>query len=104
MYKIETYIPKEALEKIVDAIKDYAKVESDKYIHCMSWHSVNSMWMPVNNAKPYWGELEKDQYAEEFVLTFRCEEDAISEIKELIIENHPYEVVCIDVYKLEVFD
>ena len=104
MYKVETYIPKEALEKVVDAIKDYAKTESDKYIHCLSWHSVNSMWMPVNNANPYLGELGKDQYAEEYVLTFRCEEDVIRKIRELIIANHPYEVACIDVYKLESFD
>jgi hypothetical protein len=49
------------------------------------------------------GELNKDQFAEEYVLTFRCDEDAIDKVKSLIIKNHPYEVPCIDVYRLEEF-
>lgn len=100
MYKVETYVPKESLAKIIEVVKDYAKAESDKYIHCLSWHSVNSMWMPINGANPYLGELGKDQNAEEYVLTFRCEESVIDEVRELIIQNHPYEVACIDIYKL----
>lgn len=103
MFKIETYIPKESLNNIIDAVKDYCKVDSNKYIHCMSWHTVNSMWMPINDADPFLGELNKDQFAEEYVLTFRCDENSINIVKSLIIKNHPYEVPCIDVYKLEKF-
>jgi hypothetical protein len=54
VYKVETYIPKESLNKIIDAVKDYCKVNSNKYIHCMSWHTVNSMWMPINDADLFW--------------------------------------------------
>ena len=103
MYKVETYVPKESLDTIIDAIKDYCKVNSSKYIHCMSWHAVNSMWMPINDADPFLGELNKDQFAEEYVLTFRCDEDDIDKVRSLIIKNHPYEVPCIDVYRLEEF-
>ena len=103
MYKVEVYLPKESLEIIIEVVKDYAKVDSEKYTHCMSWHKVNSMWMPVGDANPYLGELGKDQYAEEYVLTFRCEEAVVERVKKLIVDNHPYESVCIDVYKLETF-
>lgn len=100
MYKVETYFPKASLEIMIDAVKEFCKVDSDKYTHCMSWHSVESMWMPINDANPFLGKKGIDQYAEEYVLTFRCDEANIEEVKKWIIENHPYEVPCIDIYKL----
>ena len=100
MYKIETYVPAEALDAIRDAIKDYCCAATDKYTHCMSWRKVQSMWMPINDANPYLGEIDKDQYAEEYEIVFRCKDEDIDKVIRLIKENHPYEEVCIDVLKL----
>lgn len=100
MLKVEIYLPIEALEIIKNAIKDYCCSRTDKYTHCMSWYKVQSMWMPVNNANPYLGELNKDEYAEEYVLTFICKENDINDVINIIKENHPYEEVCINICKL----
>ena len=97
MLKVEVYIPEEALTKIQSVIKDYCCVKSNKYTHCMSWHKVQSVWQPIGDAKPYLGTVGQDQYAEEYLLTFRCKEEDLEKVVGLIKENHPYEEVAIDV-------
>ncbi len=74
--------------------------ENNKYTHCMSWYKVQSMWMAQGDAKPYLGELNVDQHAEEYVLVFRCRDENIDTVVRLIKENHPYEEVCIDIHRL----
>lgn len=97
MLKVTTYLPVDYLGKIRDAIKDYCCSNSGKYTHCMSWHKVQSMWMPVGDAKPFQGTIGVDEYAEEYELTFRCKDEDIDEVVKLIKENHPYEDVSIDI-------
>ena len=93
MLKVETYLPLDSLDQIRDAIKEYCCTKTGNYTHCMSWHKTTSMWMPINDADPYLGEIGKDQYAEEYVLAFRCKEEDIDTVRRLIRENHPYEDV-----------
>ena len=100
MYKVTVYVPIESLDTIQNAIKDYCYTPTNKYTYCMSWKKVQSMWMPINNANPYLGELGKVQYAEEYELVFRCKEEDIDKVISLIKENHPYEEVSIDVHKI----
>lgn len=100
MYKIETYLPPEALDQIRDAVGPYSVVGSDKYSHCMSWYKTQSMWKPAVDANPYLGTPGELQYADEVVLTLRCREEDLDKVVELIRENHPYEEPAIDVVKL----
>ena len=100
LLKVEIYLPAEALDSIRNAIKDYCIVNSEKYIHCMSWYKVESMWQPCENANPYRGKVGEDMCQEEYVLTFRCVREKIEEVVKLVKENHPYEEVAIDIYEL----
>lgn len=100
MYKIEVYLPPEALELVKKAIQDYCRVSSDRYTHCMSWYRVHSMWMPVGEADPYLGTVGEDQYADEYVLVCRCRDEDLETVVNLVRKNHPYEEPAIDVVRL----
>lgn len=100
MLKVEVYLPEEALEKVRDAVKDYCVSRTRKYTHCMSWFKIRSMWMPVGDANPYHGTVGADEFADEYLLMFKCREEDLDEVVRRIKENHPYEEAVIDVTRL----
>jgi len=99
-YKIETYIPFEALDKIVKALRDINVNNIGNYNNCMSWYKVQSCWDSTANASPYKGVKGETSVEDEYKLEFRCEESRIKDVVECIKKNHPYEEVCINVFKL----
>ena len=99
-YKIEVYLPVEALEDIKSALysKGFGKIGN--YENCLSWYEIHSSWKPVAGADPYQGTVGETEFATEYKIEFRCDEKDIKEAVELIKKHHPYEEVCINVIEL----
>ena len=95
-YKIETYLPLEALDNIRDALYKLGLGKVGNYEDCMSWYEINSSWKPIDGANPYIGNVGEIEFAPEYKLEFRCEEDMIESAVKAIKDNHPYEEVCIN--------
>ena len=102
-YKIETYLPVEALSDVRGALYKLGLGKLGNYENCMSWYEVDSSWKPIDGAKPYKGEVGEVEFAPEFKLEFRCEEDMLESAIDAIKKNHPYEEVCINVIEVLVF-
>ena len=85
-YKIETYLPKEALERIKNC--------------CMNWYEVNSSWRPIEGANPYQGKVGEIEVAMEYKIEFVCVEKDLKKAVQTIKANHPYEEVCINIIPL----
>ncbi len=103
IYKIEVYLPVEALDNIRNALYSEGFGKVGDYDCCMSWYEINSSWRPKKNAKPYIGKVGEIEFAPEYKLEFRCEEKDISKAIKIIKENHPYEEVCINIIPLKFF-
>ena len=99
-YKIETYLPFEALDNIRDALYKLGLGKVGNYEDCMSWYEINSSWKPVAGANPYLGNLGEIEFAPEYKLEFRCDEDMVESAVKAIKDNHPYEEVCINVIEV----
>lgn len=99
-FKVETFVPEEAFEKIRDELyaKGFGKIGN--YENCLSWFKVNSSWKPVAGADPYQGTVGKTEFAEEIKIELRCDKTELSEVVKTIKTNHPYEEVCINVMKI----
>ena len=102
-YKIETYLPLEALDNIRDGLYKLGLGKVGNYEDCMSWYEINSSWKPVDGANPYLGNVGEIEFAPEYTLEFRCEEDMIEKAVKTIKDNHPYEEVCINVIEVIVY-
>ena len=76
-YKIETYLPLEALDNIRDALYKLGLGKVGNYEDCMSWYQINSSWKPIDGATPYLGNVGEIEFAPEYKLEFRCEEEMI---------------------------
>lgn len=96
-YKIETFVPVEAVDNIIKALhgNDFAKIGN--YVDCLNWYKINSSWTPVEGSNPYQGELNKTEFAEEYKIELRCDKKDIKRVVEIIRKNHPYEEVCINI-------
>lgn len=101
LYKIETYLPKEALDKIRSALYELGLGKVGKYDCCLSWYEVNSSWKPIDGAKPYLGTVGEIEFAPEYKLEFQCKESDLTAAVSAIKSNHPYEEVCINVIPLK---
>ena len=99
-YKVEVYLPPEALEPIKSALYNEGFGKVGNYDCCMSWYEINSSWRPLDGANPYLGKVGDVEFASEYKLEFRCEESRLKRAVEVIKQNHPYEEVCINVFEL----
>lgn len=102
LYKVETYLPKEALDKIRSALYELGLGKVGKYDCCLSWYEVNSSWKPIDGAKPYLGTVGEIEFAPEYKLEFQCKESDLTAAVSAIKSNHPYEEVCINVIPLKI--
>lgn len=100
IFKVETFVPEEAFEKIRDALyqKGFGKIGN--YENCLSWFKVHSSWKPVAGASPYQGTVGETEFAEEIKIELRCDKSELEEVVKTIKLNHPYEEVCINVMKI----
>jgi len=99
-YKIETYLPKEALEGIKNGLYSHGFGKVGNYDCCMSWYEISSSWRPIEGANPYLGMVGEIENAPEYKLEFRCEEKDLKLAVKTIKDNHPYEEVCINIVEL----
>jgi len=100
LYKVETYLPKEALDNIKNALYKNGFGKVGNYDCCISWYEINSSWRPIEGANPYLGTVGEIEFAPEYKLEFRCEQKDLELAIKTIKANHPYEEVCINVIEI----
>ena len=100
LYKIEVYLPLEALDNIKNGLYQLGFGKVGNYDCCMSWYEINSSWRPMDGANPYLGTVGEIEYAPEYKLEFRCCEKDLQSAINAIKTNHPYEEVCINIIPL----
>jgi len=100
LYKVETYLPLEALEDIKNGLYKLGLGKVGKYDCCLSWYQINSSWKPIKGANPYLGKIDEIEFAPEYKLEFQCKEEDLEKAVETIKANHPYEEVCINIIPL----
>ncbi|WP_291056819.1 hypothetical protein [Dialister sp. UBA1703] len=101
MYKIQVYLPPEALCAIRKAIEEAGGGEIGNYKGCMSWWKVRSSWITMDGAHPYNGKIGERTEAEEYILQCRVDEAHLPVVVSAIKKAHPYEEPVVDVVKLD---
>ena len=100
IYKVETYLPEEALDTIKNALYELRLGKVGYYDCCLSWWKINSSWRANDGANPYLGKIDEIEFAPEYKLEFRCKEEDLQKAVNTIKSNHPYETVCINIIPL----
>ena len=100
IYKVETYLPEEALYAIRTALYELGYGKVGNYDCCLSWWKINSSWRAKEGARPYLGKINEIEFAPEYKLELRCKKEDLQKAVNAIKSNHPYETVCINIIPL----
>ncbi len=90
-FKIEVYLPEEALEAITNALNAAGAGFVGNYDHVFSITRVIGNWRPLAGSSPYLGSLGKMETASEMKLEINCNQEHVSDALQAIRTNHPYE-------------
>ncbi|MDP4146654.1 MAG: cytochrome C biogenesis protein [Bacillota bacterium] len=98
LVKIETYIPKEYIEKLRLELNNIGALTVDGcYDYCMAISKVIGFWRPMEEAHPFIGEVGDICSAEEIKVEFCCKMELYKNVIYIIKKNHPYEKPVINV-------
>ncbi|WP_457943545.1 divalent cation tolerance protein CutA [Caproiciproducens sp. LBM24188] len=98
--KIEIYIPPDYVVPLRDALSEVGAGHIGAYDHCVSITQVSGYWRPLEDAKPFLGELGQVCEGTECKVEVRCRRELIPEAVRVIRKIHPYEEPVINIVPL----
>ena len=99
--KLTTYIPKDYLEKIRQALFEAKAGNIGNYDHCSFTNIGEGTFKGNENSNPVLGKKVELQKEEEIQLTITFEQKNEAAILEALFENHPYEEVAYEITTTE---
>ena len=99
--KLTTYIPKDYLEKVRQALFEAKAGNIGNYDHCSFTNIGEGTFKGNENSNPVLGKKGELQKEEEIQLTITFEQKNEAAILEALIENHPYEEVAYEITTTE---
>lgn len=100
-YKIQTNVPKDALDSVREAMGNAWAGIIGNYTHCAFVIPWVWYFLPMDWAHPAIGEVGIMETVEEYRLEMLCEKTRLSAVIHALKTSHPYEEPPIEVYKLE---
>lgn len=99
-YKIEIFVPEEAVDDILEALAKAHAGEIGKYDHCAAVIPVQGTFRPLEGAKPTIGNSGELFTGEEVKIEVNCREENLMEAIRLVRDAHPYEEPVINIIPL----
>lgn len=100
-YKIQTNVPKDALDGVRLAMGNAWAGVIGNYTHCAFVMPWVGYFLPIDGANPTIGEVGTMETVEEYRLEMLCEQAKLWAVIQALKTSHPYEEPPIELYKLE---
>ena len=100
MYKIEVYLPVDAVEAVRKALQKSGAGVIGNYDNTFVTSEVTGHWRPLEGADPTIGKIGELETAAELKLETTCRRDKVAAAIKAIREAHPYEEPVIQVVPL----
>ena len=99
--KLVTFCPKNATEKILNALAQAGAGQIGNYANCSFVSEGIGRFMPTDAANPFIGEKNKLEKVEENKIEVIFPSTLENKVKRALFEAHPYEEVSYDIFLLE---
>mgnify|MGYP006421204965 CR=1 FL=1 len=100
IFKIEIFIPKKYINKIIEASNKLGACKVGEYDYVSSYYEINGSFRPLEGSEPYDGKKNEINFLKECKLEIRCEEKFLKKVIKRIKEIHPYEEPVVNIIKL----
>jgi hypothetical protein len=99
--KLYTFCPKEAADKVRNALFEAGAGFIGDYSHCSYNTEGKGTFLATEGTNPYVGEIGKIHFEDEIKIEVIFPKHLQKKIVQSLIENHPYEEVAYDIVLLE---
>lgn len=100
-YKLAVYVPVGYEEKVREAICTSGAGFIGKYSHCTFQSAGTGTFLPLAEAKPFLGEVNRLERAQEYRLETIVPSENLTDVLTQMHAAHPYEEVAYDLYPLK---
>ncbi|MBI3103588.1 hypothetical protein HYZ05_01480 [Candidatus Daviesbacteria bacterium] len=100
MFKIITFVPVKAADKVRQAMGDAGAGVLGNYHHASFSTKGVGRFTPSEGAHPTIGERGKESEVEEERIEVICRKEKIKDVISVIKKNHPYEEIPLEIYQL----
>jgi hypothetical protein len=100
MLKIVFFVPEKNCEKVKQAMFSAGAGKFGKYDCCSFQSKGTGQFRPLENAKPFVGEIGKIEKVQEIKVEMICADECIEEVIKAMKKAHPYEEVAFEVTEL----
>jgi hypothetical protein len=101
MYKLNFFVPVDEKESVKQALFDVGVGKYENYDMCSFETLGVGQFRPIDGAKPFLGEVDMLEKADEYKVEMICSDELIKEAVKTLKEAHPYEEVAYEVLKME---
>jgi len=101
LYKLVTFVPKNHLEKVRNAVCGCGAGIIGEYAYCSFSTSGIGTFLPSDKAKPFLGKIGKINEEKEERFEVIVPSEILGNVIEALLDAHPYEEVAYDVYPLQ---
>jgi dinuclear metal center YbgI/SA1388 family protein len=98
--KLVTFLPKDALESLVDALSEAGAGQIGLYRRCAFYHSGTGTYEPQASSNPMIGNVGNREFVEEFRLEMVLPANKREAITNALLQAHPYDEPAFDFYML----
>ena len=100
VFKVEVYVPTDALDELLDALTAAGAGVIGKYDHCFAISPVTSSFRPLEGADPYLGRVGELVTTGESKVEVNVHEEILLQVIEAVRNVHPYEEPLINIVPL----
>lgn len=100
-YKLITYIPKDNLSEVKEALYEKGIGRYKNYSHCGFYHQGKGNFKALEGSDPYLGEKHQLNEVEEYRFESIVKEDNLDKVIKKLLKVHPYEEPAWDLFKME---
>lgn len=103
MYKLNFFVPSQNKEEVKNALFKIGVGKYENYDKCSFETQGIGQFRPINGANPFLGQLDTVELVKEYKVEMICSDKLIIKAIKVLKENHPYEEVAYEVFKMEEF-
>lgn len=104
MYSLTFYVPQTHLESVKMALFEKGASRYERYDYC-SWQvKGEGQYRPLEESKPFLGQVGKVERAEEYKVEMICKDSDIKKVLEELFKIHPYEEPAYTVNEIKTID
>lgn len=86
-YKVEVYVPEKALLPMQTLVKKFSVADDEAYDGIVSWRKVDTLVSLSAQYHPYMKNRDLQDHYKMYVLTFRCRERDLDNLREAMKNN-----------------